>query len=117
MFIYKDGESYDSFVRDSFEPAFGEDVGALFSNSTISEQEARVICGDNSECLFDIALTGRASIGQATLESSRIVQQMNDNLQIGKIKHTIFNTKKALFNFLSSISLTTYTGCPKHTDL
>ena len=90
MFTYKDGETYDSFVRDNFEPAFREELGALFSNSTFSEEEARTICGNNNECLFDIAITDRASIGQATLESSRRVQQMNSNLQIGKFKE-IFN--------------------------
>lgn len=90
MFTYEDGETYDSFVRDNFEPAFREEIGALFSNSTFSEEEARTICGNNSECLFDVAVTDRASIGLATLESSRRVQQMNSNLQIGKFMQTYF---------------------------
>ena len=43
-----------------FEPTF---------SSSVLEQQANAVCGDDIFCQYDIAATGRTDIGQATLES------------------------------------------------
>jgi hypothetical protein len=60
-----------------------DETASLFSNSTL-EQEARNVCGKNEECLFDIAVTGKTSVGEATLESFNELQQRRNNSKIGK---------------------------------
>ena len=84
MFTYRTGESYDSFLNLGFTPVFLDETNSLFSNNTL-EQQARDICGENEECLFDIAVTGKTSVGEATLESYNEVQQRTKNSQIGKV--------------------------------
>ncbi|XP_028415602.1 sushi domain-containing protein 2-like isoform X2 [Dendronephthya gigantea] len=68
LFKYHPGKSYNSFSNKNFIPAFLDETGSLFSNLTL-EQEARRICEGNEECLFDIAITGKKDIGEATLQS------------------------------------------------
>ena len=84
MFTYRTGESYDSFLNLGFTPVFLDETNSLFSNNTL-EQQARDICGENEECLFDIAVTRKTSVGEATLESYNEVQQRTKNSQIGKV--------------------------------
>ena len=84
MFTYRTGESYDSFLDLGFTPVFLDETNSLFSNNTL-EQQARDICGENEECLFDIAVTGKTSVGEATLESYNELQQRTKNSQIGKV--------------------------------
>ena len=40
----------------------------MFDNATLGQQ-ARDVCGDNKECLFDIHTTGKVSIGRATKQA------------------------------------------------
>jgi hypothetical protein len=82
LFTYRIGESYDSFLDLDFTPVFLDETASLFSNSTL-EQEARNVCGENKECLFDIAVTGKTRVGEATLESFNELQQRTNNSQIG----------------------------------
>ncbi|CAB4041795.1 Hypothetical predicted protein, partial [Paramuricea clavata] len=81
LFTYRIGESYDNFLDLDFTPVFLEETASLFSSSTL-EQEARDICGVNGECLFDIAVTGKTRVGEATLESFNELQQRTNNSQI-----------------------------------
>ena len=83
LFTYRIGESYDHFRDLGFTPVFLDETTSLFSNSTF-EQEARAVCGENEECLFDIAVTGKTSIGEATLESFNELQEKKNNSLIGK---------------------------------
>ena len=83
LFTYRFGKSYESFRDLDFTPVFLDDTSSLFSNSTF-EQEARNICGENQECLFDIAVTGKTSIGEATLELINELEEKTNNSKIGK---------------------------------
>ena len=83
LFTYRIGESYDHFRDVDFTPVFVDDTSSLFSDSTF-EQEARNICGENEECLFDIAVTGKTSIGEATLELINELEEKINNSKIGK---------------------------------
>ena len=83
LFTYRFGKSYESFRDLDFTPVFLDDTSSLFSNPTF-EQEARNICGENQECLFDIAVTGKTSIGEATLELINELEEKTNNSKIGK---------------------------------
>ena len=83
LFTYRFGENYDRFRDLDFTPVFLDDTSSLFSNSTF-EQEAKNICGENQECLFDIAVTGKTSIGEETLELVNELEEKINNSKIGK---------------------------------
>ena len=76
------GQSYDTFLDLGFTPAFPDETNALFSSDTL-EKEAIDICGENEECLFDIAVTGKTSVGKSTLESYNELQQRINYSKIG----------------------------------
>ena len=78
LFTYHVGESYDTFLNLPFTPVFLDETVSLFSSSTL-EQEARNICGESNECLFDIAVTGKASVGEATLKAFNDLQERTNN--------------------------------------
>ena len=84
LFTYRSGKSYDSYRDVNFKPVFLDDTSSLFSSSTL-EQEARDICGQNEECLFDIAVTGKTRIGEATLKLMNEIDVKTNNSQIGKV--------------------------------
>ena len=83
LFTYRIGESYNSFLDLHFAPIFMDEIGSLFSNTTL-EEEAKNVCGENKECLFDISMTGKTSIGQATLNSIKKLQKRTNDSKIGK---------------------------------
>ena len=82
LFTYRSGESYDHFRDLDFTPVFLDGTASLFPNSTL-EQEAKNICGENKECLFDIAVTGKASVGEATLELINELEERTNYSKIG----------------------------------
>ncbi|XP_046863081.1 protein mesh-like isoform X2 [Xenia sp. Carnegie-2017] len=73
LFKYPSGKSYNSFVDQTFTPKFLDESNTLFSDDDL-ERRARSVCGENKECLFDVAVTGKTSIGEATLKSFEELQ-------------------------------------------
>ena len=100
MFTYRIGESYDSFLGLDFTPVFLDETASLFSNSTF-EQEARKVCGENDECLFDIAVTGKTRVGEATLESFNELQQIINDSKIGKRVQQLYDKLVKLINCIA----------------
>ena len=50
----------------------------MFNNPTL-RQQARDVCGDNKQCLFDIHTTGKVSIGEASKQAlEAFVAVMNE---------------------------------------
>ncbi|XP_028415613.1 sushi domain-containing protein 2-like [Dendronephthya gigantea] len=74
IFTYHVGKSYDSFTNSSFIPVFLDETNSLFTSPAL-EQDARSVCGENEECLFDIAVTGKRDVGEATLQSFNEIQK------------------------------------------
>ncbi|XP_078573089.1 uncharacterized protein LOC144859950 [Branchiostoma floridae x Branchiostoma japonicum] len=63
-----DNNSPDSYGDENFVPMFFDD-GQIFTDATL-RQEAEDTCGAGStECLYDIAVTGRLAVGNDTLQS------------------------------------------------
>ena len=65
MFTYDEGKSHASYFDVGYVPIFLDEEDLVFRNVTLGQQ-ARDVCGDNKQCLFDIHTTGKISIGKAS---------------------------------------------------
>lgn len=73
LFTYAPGTRWSDFYHPNFSPMFQP----VFDDPLL-EEEAKITCGDDEFCLFDIAATKRVDIGAATMqggeEFDRIVE-------------------------------------------
>ena len=65
LFTYRPGESWVTFYDPYFVPIYTP----VFTSAAL-QQQANALCGDDTECLFDVAATGRVDIGEAAVESA-----------------------------------------------
>ena len=65
------GESFADFFDPTFVPVFG-----TFFSDPVLQAQAEALCGDDTECLFDVATTERLDIGRITLASSQTVEDI-----------------------------------------
>ena len=61
LFTYDYGENQTSYVDVGYIPVFFDQE--LVFDDVIFGQQARNVCGNNKQCLFDIYTTGKISIG------------------------------------------------------
>ena len=69
----------DTFANPDFEPMFADNI--TWHNDSLRE-EAEAECGDDHECLFDVASTNDLSVGIVTKDIS--VQLVNESNALGK---------------------------------
>ena len=65
IFTYDEGKNHSFYIDSGYVPIFLDQDNLVFKNATLGEQ-ARDVCGDYKQCLFDIYTTGKVSIGEAT---------------------------------------------------
>ncbi|XP_019616846.1 PREDICTED: mucin-like protein [Branchiostoma belcheri] len=65
MFLYKDGEDVDTFTSADYQPEYTDEI--VFSDPEL-ETRAREICGNDTECLFDVSQTGDLEVAVITVE-------------------------------------------------
>lgn len=63
IFHYPENKTFLSFINVGFVPMFTDNI--TFANATL-EALAKEACGDNIQCLFDIASTGSLNVGKLT---------------------------------------------------
>ena len=68
LFTYEEGKDHSSYFDVGYVPIFLDQDDLVFDNSSLEEQ-ARDVCGDNKQCLFDIYTTGKVSIGMASKQA------------------------------------------------
>ena len=68
LFTYDEGKSHASYFDVGYVPMFFNQEDLVFDNATLGQQ-ARDVCGDNKQCLFDIHTTGKVSIGRASKQA------------------------------------------------
>ena len=68
LFTYEEGKSHASYFDAAYVPIFLDQEDLVFDNATLGQQ-ARDVCGDNKQCLFDIHTTGKVSIGRASKQA------------------------------------------------
>ena len=76
---YAQNESVDTFAKPDFEPMFADNI-TWYNNSLRLAAEAQ--CGDDYECLFDVASTNDLSVGMVTKDIS--IQLVNESNALGK---------------------------------
>lgn len=85
LFTYDEGKSHSSYFDDGYVPIFLDQDDVEFDNATLGQQ-ARDVCGDNKQCLFDIHTTGKISIGMASKRAvESFVAFINETETAGKI--------------------------------
>ena len=101
LFTYRSFQSFDTF----FEPGFSAEFDPLFPTEAL-ELQALELCGEQDAfCLFDIAVTGRLSVGNATKRAGRLWEQTTLLTQPGmnmysyRVNHCIFNHMHMLLIF------------------
>ena len=83
LFVYQQGQSHSTFHHPNYEPIFPDSQSLDFTDKAL-EKEAQDICGDSSECMFDIYTTGKVRIGRATKETvKQFVAVVNDTVKPG----------------------------------
>ncbi|XP_020611647.1 protein mesh-like isoform X3 [Orbicella faveolata] len=81
LFVYQQGQSHSTFHNPSYQPIFPDSQSLEFTDKAL-EKEAQDVCGENSECLFDIFTTGKVRIGRATKETvTQFVAVVNDTVK------------------------------------
>ena len=78
LFSYEEGQNHSSYSDVGYVPIFLNQDNLVFNNPTL-RQQARDVCGDNKQCLFDIHTTGKVSIGEASKQAlEAFVAVMNE---------------------------------------
>lgn len=80
LFYYEVGKNHSSYINMEFVPLFLDQGDLMFENATLGQQ-AREVCGDNMQCLFDIHTTGRVSIGVATKQAVELFAAVIDETE------------------------------------
>ncbi|XP_078360273.1 sushi domain-containing protein 2-like isoform X2 [Oculina patagonica] len=68
LFTYDEGTNHSTYFNVGYVPIFLDRDDLKFDNATLGQQ-ARDVCGDNKQCLFDIYTTGKVSIGEASKQA------------------------------------------------
>lgn len=94
LFTYAEGKSHESYFNVSYVPKFLDQEDLVFDNATLG-QEARAVCGDNKQCLFDTYITKRINIGRASKQAAdSLIAVINETETPGKrvflLKHQLF---------------------------
>ena len=79
LFTYGENESVDTFARPDFVPMFSDNI-TWSDNSVRLAAEAQ--CGNDYECLFDVASTNDLSVGIVTKDT--VAQLVNESNVLGK---------------------------------
>lgn len=68
LFTYEEGKDHSSYFDVQYVPVFLDQDDLEFADVRLGQQ-ARDVCGDNKQCLFDIYTTRKVSIGLASKQA------------------------------------------------
>lgn len=68
LFTYDEGKNHSTYFNARYVPIFLDQDNLVFNNATLGQQ-ARDVCGDNKQCVFDIYTTEKVSIGEASKQA------------------------------------------------
>ncbi|XP_061188889.1 protein mesh-like [Saccostrea echinata] len=75
LFTYPNGKTYEDYNNDGLKNFFPEFLSSVVRSAT---PNARALCGNNTDCLFDFHVTGSLEIAQATLDFTEELQDAED---------------------------------------
>ena len=100
LFTYAHHESVDTYSKPDFEPMFADNI--TWHNDSL-RQKAEEECGDDHECLFDVASTNDLSVGMVTKDI--LVNETNTLGKLRKITGLIVHIKILLERLRRHISV------------
>jgi len=65
IFKYDDGLSHADFSHQQFVPIYLDEIDPA------QRQEARSLCGDNTQCVYDFVVTGNRDVANQTLQTTQ----------------------------------------------
>ena len=78
----------DTFKNTDFEPMFADNI--TWQNDSL-RVKAEAECGDDYECLFEVASTNDLSVGMVTKDISvQLVNESNALSKLAKLSHSSF---------------------------
>ncbi|XP_073243989.1 sushi domain-containing protein 2-like [Porites lutea] len=81
LFTYEQGKSHATYHHPNYQPIFADSQKLVFSNKSL-EKDAKDVCGDNFQCMFDIYTTKKVTIGKASKETvEQFVAVINDTVK------------------------------------
>lgn len=84
LFTYDEGKGHSFYFDVDYVPIFFDQDNFVFENVTL-DQQARDMCDDNKQCMFDIHTTGKLSVGMASKQAvESFVAVINDLETPGK---------------------------------
>ena len=100
LFTYPEGKSHQSYFGVNYTPNFLDEGEPVFTNATLGQQ-ARAVCGDNKQCLFDIQATGNVNIGRASRQAAEsFIAVVNDTESVGEHTSFLYINEPVLLNEL-----------------
>ena len=84
LFTYAQNESVATFSKPDFEPMFADNI--TWHNDSL-RLAAEAQCGEDYECLFDVASTNDLSVGLVTKDIS--IQLVNESNALSKLRRTL----------------------------
>lgn len=89
LFTYGPGEKHADYFDTSYVPAFMEGYHPIITKMDHDvRKRALLTCDQSFQCVFDIAVTGRVDIGQATKEFQEwlldVKRDLHDEGEMGK---------------------------------
>jgi len=91
LFTYADNESVDTFARPDFVPMFADNI--TWYNESV-RLAAVYQCGNDLECLFDVASTNDLSVGMVTKDIS--IQLVNESNILDNFPPKIVNSPSVI---------------------
>lgn len=85
LFTYEQGKIHATYHHPNYQPIFADSQQLVFSNKSL-ERDAKDVCGENLQCMFDIFTTKKVTIGKASKETvEQFVAVINDTVKPGMI--------------------------------
>ena len=84
LFTYQQGKDHGSYSHPDYTPIFPDSQELVFEDKSL-EEEAKGVCGDSAQCMFDIYTTKKVTIGKASKETvEQFVAVINDTVKPGR---------------------------------
>ena len=84
LFTYQQGKNHGSYFHPDYTPIFPDSQELVFEDKSL-EEEAKEVCGDSAQCMFDIYTTKKVTIGKASKETvEQFVAVINDTVKPGR---------------------------------
>ncbi|XP_073244634.1 uncharacterized protein [Porites lutea] len=81
LFTYQQGKNHGSYFHPDYTPIFPDSQELVFEDKSL-EEEAKEVCGDSEQCMFDIYTTKKVTIGKASKETvEQFVAVINDTVK------------------------------------